>query len=229
MKRHNTMRWRWALLTAALAAAASVVTASAAPVPTLFSTGVATNNPDGTPQTLIADNSPDPHYELISVPPGDTNPSVPTQAIVAIESLYPFGIWVSDDSTSKWIAPHGNEDISEPVGYYEYQTTFDLSGFNPSTAQIQGTIYSDDPLTDDLLNSTDLGAFPDNDVVGTSFSITDGFVSGINTLDFVVYNDGGPTGFRVTMTLTASAMPEPASVGMLAFAGIGVLTRRLRS
>jgi hypothetical protein len=51
------------------------------------------------------------------------------------------------------------------------------------------------------------------------FAISTGFTSGLNTLDFVVNNGGGPTALRVEMTGTATAVPEPSTY----FAGMSAL------
>jgi len=57
------------------------------------------------------------------------------------------------------------------------------------------------------------------------FTISSGFVLGKNTLDFVVYNAGDPTGLRVEI---ASPVPEPSTViaGALLLLPFGVSTLR---
>jgi len=180
--------------------------AQMAPIPTLFDTGVASNDANGNPQTMVGDNGPDPHYNIISAPP----PNSAGSAVVTFSTGYPAGgIWATDDSTSKWISPHGNESIIEPPGTYIYQTTFDLTNFNPSTASISGNLWVDNQVSDVILNSTNTGITTGTYATPTTFKLTSGFTTGINTLEFYVLNGptGGaqnPSGLRVEMTGTAT-------------------------
>jgi hypothetical protein len=150
---------------------------------------------------------------------------------VTISTGYPVaGPWAADDATSKWISPNGNEDTIEPSGTYVYQTTFDLTGLNPTTAEISGSVWVDNEISDIILNSTDTGFTSDTYASPTSFTLDTGFVSGINILEFDVVNGplGGaqnPTGLRVEMTGTATAVPEPVE-GSLLMIGAGLLVRR---
>ena len=67
-----------------------------------------------------------------------------------------------------------------------------------------------------------------------SFVITNGFIAGPNTLDFIVLNgnggvdQSGPTALRVEMTGTAIATPLPSTWTMMlvGFAGLGFLLYR---
>lgn len=62
----------------------------------------------------------------------------------------------------------------------------------------------------------------------SSFTITGGFVAGVNTLDFVVTDTGNPGALNVNSlvgTVTA-AVPEPSAIVLMLVGGIGVLARR---
>jgi hypothetical protein len=180
-------------------------------IPTLFNTGVDDNH------NLLAAGAPDPHYQIIAAP----SPDVAGAADVVIDNGFPFnGYWVHNDAISQWIAPHANENdtnggVSEPVGNYTYQTTFDLTGFDPNTASISGQYTDDNTLVEVMLNGKDVGISSSSQTdfyTLHSFTISSGFVAGVNTLDFVVYNmpqtahpnnGENPSGFRVEMTGTA--------------------------
>lgn len=141
------------------------------------------------------------------------------------------GSWVADSATSNWISPAANANQDFGNYFYTYQTTFNLAGLDPRTAELTGKLAADDDVTVYLNGERVLKSF------GTwtsfaNFSIDDDFVAGVNTLDFVVDNDGsGPTGLDVAISGTArSAAPEPATCSLLAGAGLvgvaGLLRRR---
>jgi hypothetical protein len=58
--------------------------------------------------------------------------------------------------------------------------------------------------------------------------INSGFINGVNTLDFIVNNDGGPTGLRVELSGTSSVAPEPTSLLLIGagFVCLGLLRRK---
>jgi len=194
----------------------------------LFDTGV-----DSSGNVLPHNTVGDPHYTLISVPGGPTQTRIITSA-----GGFPIGPWLGDNSVSRWIGPNSDDDLDGPVGDYIYRTTFDLTGFNLSTVVINGQ-YATDNSGFIRLNGNVVG--PSSPFVGydhwTSFSLNSGFTSGINTLDFVVNNGGGPTGLRVEMTGTGdvlSAVPAPPAValfavGLVGLAGFRAVRRKIQT
>jgi hypothetical protein len=211
-----------ALIAFSLAAGVCATTAADAAIvsiPNLFNTGVDASGvplPDGT--------IGDPHYSLVSAPSGSTTDiRVRTSA-----GGYPIPPYVGDDALSAWIGPNNDSSLDGPVGHYVYETTFTLgAGVNPATASITGNYSTDNEGVDILINghstgitngSTDTGQY----MSWWPFSISSGFAAGINTLEFVVNNDGGPTALRVEMTGTVATIPELSTWAMMltGFAGL---------
>lgn len=195
---------------------------AAGPITTLYNTGVDASG------TVLADGTiGDPHYTLIGTP-GGTN----VIRIITSDSGFPIPPYIGDNTSSRWIGPNNNPDLDGPVGDYTYRTTFDLTGFNAATASISGGWSSDNNGVRVLLNGantftpgTDFEQFR---IGFAPFAINSGFVAGLNTLDFVVYNGGGPTALRVEMTGKAQVPDGGATLMMLglAFAGLSALRRK---
>ena len=164
----------------------------------LFNTGV-----DATGVSL-AGGSVDPHYKLIvSADSTFTGPD----AIVT--SQIADGYWVPQSATAKWIAPSANQSYPGATpcnagGTYVYRTTFDLTGFDPTTATITGQWGADNSGTAVRLNGVSLGLTAASYAPLTGFTIEAGFVAGTNTLDFEVFDFGCPNGLRVEMTGVAA-------------------------
>ena len=197
--------------------AAAMLTPVAAPLAapiTLFNTGV---DASGTPQ---ANNAAELHFSLITVPGGTTAVRVATSA-----NGYPVGPWVGDNGTSAWIGPNSDSTLSGPIGNYDFRTTFSLAGLDPASAAIMGSWSTDNQGLDIRVNGVSTGSTAADYGSFYNFSLTGGFVSGINTLDFIVHNAGGPTGLRVEMTGTADStdVPEPASIAILGAGLVGLL------
>jgi hypothetical protein len=148
---------------------------------------------------LLPDGAIDPQYTIVSSPDG-TGPA----AYVTLQNS--LGEWFGDSATSKWISPAADQSGFNSQGLYDYETTVDITG-SPANAVLTGRIATDDSLVNILVDgaSTGIAALGNHQgafmpyTIGSSF-----FHAGVNTIDFLVYNDFGPTGLRNEMTLTAA-------------------------
>ncbi|MBI2925809.1 MAG: immunoglobulin domain-containing protein, partial [Verrucomicrobia bacterium] len=133
------------------------------------------------------------------------------------------GPWLPNGPTSKWIAPQPDQTCcgqkvgegtgaggNEP-GDYVYRISFDLTGFDLGTVKISGQWAVDSEGTDIKINGTSTGnkiaPFPPQPSESWHpFTITSGFVDGVNTLDFVVNRSSGkyPTGLRAEVLGTGA-------------------------
>jgi len=149
---------------------------------------------------LLTNTTVDPHYTItVSADPDFPGPD----ALVVIDGQFPIGPWFNSGPYSKWIAPQADQTSGNAPGDYTYHTQFDLTGVDPNQFKVVGSWGTDNGGVDILLNGVSLGL---SNVVQfaslTPFSITSGFSSGTNTLDFKVNNAGdaaSPTGFRVDL------------------------------
>jgi hypothetical protein len=207
--RHLSLALTAAALTAGAARARADVIAD------LYSTGV------NSAHATMGNGSADAHYALVSSPVGSGT------AFVVNPGGFPVPPWVANDPVgtpggSMWISGPVTPTTNEPNGIYDYRTTFTIgAGFNAATASIIGQLTADDRVSVRLNGVLEVPSDPDQGYGSLfPFSITSGFVSGTNTLDFLVENTHDAVeGLRVNMTGTV-AVPEP---GPLALAGVGSL------
>lgn len=168
--------------------------AHAVAVPGLFNTGV---NDSG---VVLVGGAVDPHYTLItSADPAYPGPNAIVTAVTA------GGYWVANNSVSKWTAPAADENYpalgtAHPAGTYTYRLSFDLTGIDPKTVSISGQ-WGVDNAGEIQLNGASTGNSTTNYNPLVGFTISTGFVAGVNHLDFVItnYPSGGsnPTAVRV--------------------------------
>jgi hypothetical protein len=175
------------------------------PVPDLFNTGVDSN------RVALADNSIDPHYQLIVNPDtGSTNAIVEDSTVFPISS--PGNAWVVDTATSKWIGPQFNT-AGSAVGSFTYRTVIDLTGRDPNTLIINGRWATDNTGFDIQVNGHSTGNPKCTTMASyTAFNIygTNGFfVAGTNNIDFIVLNEtaAGYTGLHVEILRSNLRIP----------------------
>lgn len=210
------MKW----ITAPLAVLALALPAKADLI-TLFNTGVdAGGNP-------LSGGSADPHWSIVAGP-GITSP---VSAVVVNNSSF-----YAQSPNSSWIWRDAN---SGGVGPFTFRLEFDLTGLDASTATISGS-WGVDNVGDIFVNGTAAigtgalsltGFTVDNFNHFHGFTITGGFVAGINTLDFVALGDGFDALNVSNLAGTAnssSAVAEPASLTMTAIGLAGLARFRRR-
>lgn len=166
------------------------------PIAGLFNTGLDTNG------TALVPGFADPHYVLTA-----SAYSTPPPPPIAATTVANHPNWLANDAASVWIGPISQGTTSVPQGGYTYRTTFNLTGYDPTTAQVTLQVAVDNDLTSLLLNGTSLG-FTYSGFSAWSLPVTrnTGFVAGTNTLDLVTSNAGSsasPAGLRVLLTGTA--------------------------
>ncbi len=157
-------------------------------IPGIFNTGVDDFG------AALPDSAIDPHYVLV------VNPHSGSQDAIVQDAATLPGAWLANSAGSRWIGPEANTAGIGAVGVYRYRLTFDLTGFDPSTAEILGAWTCDNPGLQVYLNGQPTGITnAGNFGALNTFAINSGFLAGQNTLDFEVENlpPADYTGLRV--------------------------------
>jgi len=185
-------------------------TASAAtgtPLP-IYSTGLGAG---GT--TQLAGGASDPNWSV-------NNPNsccVYSGPATVLSSGNIYSSWPPDTANSQWIAWSDTND-GGPAGY-TFTQTFDLSGFDPATAAIQGTLWLDDGgymyLNNEPVVYADNSTWSLSGQPGMPFSIgphSSLFLPGTNTLTVVITSsDSNYEGINVLIT-SATAAPKTSKL-----------------
>lgn len=196
------------------AAALAPAAAFAAPI-SIFNTGV---NAAGVGLGGVALGGSDTHYSI----------GMDMTPFVVSNSAY-----VANNATSQWIWGTTLDEHQT----FTFTTTFDLTGLNESTAVLNGLWGADNQGLDILLNGVSTGDKLLEVTVNNfnklhAFTLDSGFIAGLNKLEFVIKNDGGPGAFRAQFVGTAeeasSEVPEPGTLALVAVAllAAGALRRR---
>jgi hypothetical protein len=156
----------------------------------------------------------DPHWFVVS----GLGITSPIPAFV-VTNQHPSGrYFATTDSSWIWAKADGSGSTNEP---YTFRLSFDLTGIDYTKVQITGS-WGADNTGKILLNNKLIAQMPQTqwsgevELTGTTninnyqnrhqFSITSGFISGMNTLDFQVTDASNPGGLNVT-GLTGNVLP----------------------
>ncbi|HEY1187137.1 MAG TPA: hypothetical protein VGE74_05735 [Gemmata sp.] len=142
----------------------------------------------------LADGAQDVHWVVTSAPSAELTGA-------AVQAT-PHPLWVSPGSASGWVVPRGTTaDSAAPEGTYVFQTTFDLTGYDPATASLSGLWAVDNAGAEVLLNGVSLGLTHSRPAQFSDarefmsldpFAVSAGFVAGVNMITFVVLNERKP-------------------------------------
>lgn len=177
------------------------VTAPAAG-PSFYNTGVDDNNQQ------LSGGSLDPHYQMRQVTAGSYTGNPNWTNAVAMDTSITWGSWIKP-ADARWIYVADAANLGQDWGTYEFSTTFDLTGYDPSTAVLTGN-WAVDQYGTIYLNGNQVASLPDGNWNSqlNPFTLTSGFLPGTNTLTFTIRFPDGGDGMVVSGS-SLSALPLP--------------------
>lgn len=159
----------------------------------IANTGVDANGnprPDGTIGDL--------NFQLVSVPSGSTQIRIRRSS-----GGFPIPPWFGDTAQSAWLVPNNGTDGSTGVGDLVYQTTIDLSNYDPKSIIINGLACADDSINTVIINGIVSTVSIPQFLSFHPFTLSNGFVKGLNIIQIRVNNSGvSPSGLRIEWTAT---------------------------
>jgi hypothetical protein len=130
----------------------------------------------------------DPHWEIAAV---STDPKfIPRQAVVSTQSEGRYPQFA--ESGSRWISLTADRPGMPAGCRWTCRTKFNLSGFDPTTAHIEGRVCADDWPVEMRLNGKKVPFDATKEVLGVvPFRIGGNILPGENTLEVVIENGPG--------------------------------------
>jgi hypothetical protein len=136
--------------------------------------------------------------------------------------------------TTGWIANNSTGSNGGNWTFFVFRETFDLTGYNSRTADLQFQWAADDSgqgfadrgtwIPKYSLNGGSLvaGAWPGGNSYGfgPTVDISSGFVPGQNVIEFYVEGNGTTDGLALNPISFTASVPEPASLTLFVVAGV---------
>ena len=192
------------LFLAVLITTLSLVSAATEPL-ALFGSGT---DPNG---VVLPIGSVDPRITIV-----DRTDGVPGTSTYVVDD----SVWMLNDATSEWLS--ANPDRHVPIyAQWTYRVPIDLSGYDPTTVNIQARVTSDNDIVWTHLNGSDVGFTTPSDgyTEWHTLLLTNGFIRGTNFLDFRLNDTGGASGFRIELSGSGT---RDFILGIEAYAGISI-------
>lgn len=175
----------------------------------LFNTGLDTNG------VVSSGGIADPHWTLFrSADVAYLGPDTPIfEYSFPIQFADPNGTFSPTNGVSMWMGAGGNvggAPVTSPIGQYVYRARFLLDSADPTTVSMGGNLWVNGSISDILVNgkSTGITLAPGGTLYVITFSLTNGFVPGWNTVDFVEnLTAAGISALRVEIKSAGLALP----------------------
>jgi hypothetical protein len=224
------------LIAAAAAAFSSLIVAGSAGGALVFNASSGIDNATG---ARLGNTVADPEW---TVGTGGAGTAFAGQTLVAKTDLPPTYIPDADSTLSRWISINsgiGIQSTSVPMGTYNFQVTFNMTGFDAATALIPASrSAADDQLAAIRVNGTTVftRVAPQDTGQENWFTLpanlgAGAFTAGTNTITFQLDNippSNTPLALRFEGNVAANPIPEPAGLGLAAAAAAVLLAIRRR-
>lgn len=142
--------------------------------------------------------------------------------------------WATPNNSSAWVTVDQTNGSTVNSGSYteDYTVSFTIpSTVNPDSVKITGLFAVDNSLDDIYVNNFSTGiSSTDAWESLQGFTLDEGFVAGVNTIDFQFTNTSGAGGILVEFKSASAIAPEPASCGLigLGLAALGLVGNKIR-